>query len=255
MIIDLHCHILPEVDDGAKHLTESIEMARAAVRQGISVITATPHHKNGKFDNEWNSVKEKTEKLNETLKQEGIPLTVVPGQEIRLYGELLEDFSAGNCGGLNQSNYFLIEFPSNHVPRYAERLIFDMMMAGLNPIIAHPERNSEIAQNPDLLYKLVKQGATAQLTAASITGTFGSKIKKFSFELLNANLVHFIASDAHDLKYRSFHMQEAFAEVEEQFGLDAVEYFKDNADCVIRNEAIYKEPPERIKKKKFFGIF
>lgn len=254
-MIDLHCHILPGIDDGAKHLTESIEMAREAYSEGITAIIATPHHKNGRYENEWTFVEEQVEKLNDVLNKENIPLKVAPGQEIRLYGELLDDLQKEATFGLNRSSYVLVEFPSNHVPRYAERLVFDMQMAGLTPIIAHPERNSEITDNPELLYKLVKQGAIAQLTASSLTGQFGNKIKKFSLDLINSNLVHFLASDAHNVKNRRFHMQEAFQVLEDEFGAEACELFIENAECVFNNKQIYKEPPERIKKKKFFGIF
>ncbi|WP_044747181.1 tyrosine-protein phosphatase [Bacillus alveayuensis] len=254
-MIDLHCHILPELDDGAKHLTESLEMARKAVEEGITAIVATPHHKHERYENERDIVENRVKKLKLAIQKEGIPLNIAPGQEVRIYGDLLQDYKCEKVIGLNNSSYILIEFPSNHVPRYAEQLLYDIEMKGLTPIIAHPERNTEIVQHPDLLYKLVKKGAIAQITAGSLVGRFGKKIQKFSLDIIEARLVHVIASDAHNVKNRSFHMQEAFNMVGKEFGSEAVYYFRENAEYIFQNEAIYKEQPERVKRKKFLGLF
>lgn len=254
-MIDLHCHILPEVDDGAKHMTESIEMARKAVEEGITTIVATPHHKHEKYDNEVDIVIEGVRKLQAALDREGIPLKVVSGQEIRLYGELLEDLENNRLIGLNEGKYVLIEFPSNHVPRFAEQIIYDLQLKGITPIIAHPERNSEIMQNSDLLYKLVKRGALAQITAGSLVGKFGKKIQKFSFDLIEARLAHVIASDAHNIKTRGFHMGEAYHTLQQKFGMDAVYYLQENAEYILNSQSIYRDEPLRVRKKKFLGIF
>ena len=98
----------------------------------------------------------------------------------------------------------LIEFPSSHLPRYANKLLFDLQVQGIVPIIVHPERNREIMENPDRLYNLVKEGALSQLTGTSVTGKMGKKIQKFSFDLIQTNLTHFIASDAHNTTTRPF---------------------------------------------------
>lgn len=254
-MIDLHCHILPEVDDGAKHMTESLEMARKAVDEGITAIVATPHHKHEKYDNEGEIIQKRVKELQEALDKEEIPLQILPGQEVRLYGELLQDYENGAVIPLNNSSYILLEFPSNHVPRFAEQLIFDLQMKGLTPIIAHPERNAEIVESPDILYKLIKKGAIAQVTAGSLTGRFGKKIQKFSFDLIDARLVHVVASDAHNVKNRAFYMKEAFDVIRKEFGTDGVYYFQENAEYIFRNETIYKEHPERVKRKKFLGLF
>lgn len=254
-VIDLHCHILPEVDDGAKHLTESLEMARKAVIEGITAIVATPHHKNEKYENESDFVIHKVNELQKAINKEGIPLKVVPGQEVRVYGELLEDYEHDRVIGLNHSRYVLIEFPSNHVPRYSEQLLYDMQTKGIIPMIAHPERNGEIMQNPDILYKLVKKGAIAQVTAGSLVGRFGKKIQKFSLDLVEARLAHIVASDAHNVKNRGFYLRDAFEIIQKEFGSEAVYYLLESAEYVLRNEFMYSEQPERIKRKKFLGIF
>ncbi|MBB6447592.1 tyrosine-protein phosphatase [Bacillus benzoevorans] len=253
-MIDIHCHILPGIDDGAKSIEDSIQMAEEAVRQGIRTIIATPHY-NSQYANEKPAIIAAAAELNETLAKEQIPLTILPGQETRIYGELLEDYDAGKLLPLAETSYFFIELPSGHVPRYTERVLFDMQMKGLIPIIVHPERNQEIIQNPDMLYRFVKNGALTQITAGSLTGQFGKNIKKFTGQLIEANLTHFIASDAHNVTTRSFKMTEAFASVEKTYGMDTVFYLKENAEMLASGKKVYKEIPNRVQKKKFLGIF
>jgi len=148
-----------------------------------------------------------------------------------------------------------VEFSSSHVPRYTEKLFYDLQMKGLIPVIVHPERNQEIIEHPDLLYKLVKSGALTQVTAASVSGDFGKKIKTFSLQLIETNLTHLIASDAHNTSSRTFKMREAFATIEEKYGIEMVYLFQENAVNVVEGNYVYKEEPERIKKKKFFKLF
>lgn len=149
----------------------------------------------------------------------------------------------------------LIEFPFDHVPRYADRLLVDLQLKGLIPVIAHPERNAEIIENPDRLYELVKKGVLTQLTAASVSGHFGKNIKKFSLQLIEANLAHFIASDAHNTTSRPFRLQEAYDVIDHEFGINAVYFFQENAELLLSGQAVYREEPERIKRKKFLGLF
>ncbi|MGY3715226.1 tyrosine-protein phosphatase [Sutcliffiella cohnii] len=255
-MIDLHSHILPGIDDGAKHMTESVEMAREAVQQGITRIVATPHHMNGKYVNVKEDILPLVNELNDRLKKENISLEVLPGQECRIYGEILEDYEQGEILTLNNNQkYLFIELPSNSVPRYTEQLLFDIQVKGIVPIIVHPERNAELLESPDKLYQLVKKGACTQVTAASVVGAFGKKIKNFSHDIIQANLTHFIASDAHNIRNRTFKMDEAFQTISKEFGQDVEYLFIENAELLIEGQNIIKEVPERIKKKKFLGIF
>lgn len=254
-MIDIHCHILPGIDDGAQNLSESIKMAKEAVKEGIDIIVATPHHLNSQFTNPKNSILQRVEELNHTLKQEKIDLIVLPGQETRIYGELLEGIHCEEILSVSHSPYLLVEFPSASVPRYTERLFFDLQMKGFIPVIVHPERNQELIQRPDMLYQLVKKGALTQVTAASVAGAFGKKIKTFSLQLIEANLTHFIASDAHNTTTRSFKMGEAYDVIRSKYGSDFEFLFKENAALIVEGKTPYKEVPEKIKKKKFFNIF
>ncbi|MEC3884071.1 CpsB/CapC family capsule biosynthesis tyrosine phosphatase [Halobacillus sp. HZG1] len=255
-MIDIHSHILPGVDDGAQTIEESVKMAEAAVADGIRTIIATPHHKNGAYDNYKNDILIQVNELNRTFQERGIDLEVLPGQETRIYGEMIKGLQQEEVLPLNQeSNYVFVEFPSGSVPRYANQLFFDLQVAGYSPIIVHPERNKAIMENPDLLYSFVKHGAYVQLTAASVCGKFGKKIKKFSEQLLEANLAHLIASDAHNTGSRGFCMTEAYGEIRSTFGLDFVYLLSENAEDVLVGRALQAEPPNHVKKKKIFGLF
>ncbi|OAS88178.1 MULTISPECIES: tyrosine-protein phosphatase [Metabacillus] len=254
-MIDIHSHILPGVDDGAQTVEDAINMAKLAVEEGITKIIATPHHQNGKYFNKKQDIIDRVIELNRLLQNENIPLEVLPGQETRIYGELLEDLEKGDILPLNHSNYLFIELPSGHVPRYTEKLLFDIQLKGLTPVIVHPERNSEVIENPDKLLNLVKKGSLTQVTAGSITGHFGKKIQKFSLQLIESNLTHFISSDAHNISTRSFKMRESISEIEKEFGSQAVYYFKENAELLIQGQTVYKQEPSQIKRKKFLGIF
>jgi len=254
-MIDIHSHILPGIDDGAKTVEDSIEMAKLAVQEGIHTIIATPHHKNGKYLNSKASILPVVGQLNDRLIEHNIPLKVLPGQETAINGEMLEDHQNGGILTLNQTQYVFVELPSNHVPRYTKQMLFDLQLKGLIPIIVHPERNSEIHERPEKLYELVEKGALAQLTAGSLCGKFGKKIKGFSEQLIEANLVHFIASDAHNVTSRAFHISQAFDTVHSKYGSDYAEMFEENAELLLEGLNVYKEMPQQIKKKKFLGLF
>ena len=255
-MIDIHCHILPGVDDGPTHLEESIAMAKAAVAEGIRLIIATPHHDNGHYDNPRHTVLNKVNALNDVLRAESIGIEIVPGQEVRITGDLLTNYDAGKVLSLvDGRQYIMIELPSNHVPAYTKRILYDIQMEGLQPIIVHPERNLELVASPQLLYEFVKNGALTQITAGSIAGVFGKKIKKFSLQLIEANLTHYVASDAHNLINRKFHMVQAFDEIEKRFGVDMVYGFMDNAELLIQGDLAYREIPQEIESKKFLGLF
>ncbi|SCC29867.1 protein-tyrosine phosphatase [Fictibacillus enclensis] len=256
LLIDVHSHILPNVDDGAQDLASSLDMARQAVDNGITTVYATPHHRNGRYENTKDDILMKTDELNLALSQHQIPLTILPGQEVRIYSEFLDDLAAGELLTLNNQNkYILIELPSNRVPSYTSQIIYECTLQDITPVIVHPERNSEFMENPDLLYELVKEGALTQVTASSITGAFGKKISSFSMKLIDHHLTHIIASDAHNISSRGFSLWEAYNEIGKKFNETVSYYLRENAQLLFNNESIYAEEPTRIKKKKLLGLF
>jgi protein-tyrosine phosphatase len=256
-MIDIHCHILPGIDDGARTLKDSIEMARSAVDQGIHTIVATPHHRNNQFVNYREDILKRIDELNCELKKMHIPVDILPGQETRIYGHLAEGLMSGEILPVNlDTPYILVELPTATVPKYTNKLLYDLQLDGYTPVIVHPERNSELLSKPDKLYELVKGGVLTQVTAASLVGKFGKKIRNFSHNIIQSNLTHFIASDAHNVHSRGFVMQEALQEVEEFYGTDLVYSYQENAVKLVAGETIVGDVPDRIQtKKKLFGIF
>jgi len=255
-VIDLHCHILPGVDDGAKTEQDALEMARAACAEGITHIVATPHHRNGVYENTKNEIIDQVQLLNEWLDQEGLPVTILPGQENRIQGDLVEKLEAGEILTMNRTGkYVFVEFPTSHVPRYTARIFYDLQLSGIIPVIVHPERNHEIEKSPEVLYELINNGALSQVTAASVIGKFGKKIQKLTYNILDHHLAHFIASDAHNATSRAFHLREAYETVASDFGVDYRYLLEENADLLIHGQSVNAEQPMPIKERKFLGLF
>ncbi|MGG0175259.1 tyrosine-protein phosphatase [Gottfriedia acidiceleris] len=253
-MIDIHCHILPGVDDGAKTMEDSLSMARSAVDEGVRTIVASPHHQNGKYINDKEDIEHLVIDLQNQLNEAQIPLQILAGQEVRAYGDLIEDIKRDEILTLG-NKYVLVEFPSNHVPRYTEKLFYDLQLEKKVPIIVHPERNTDLMKNPDVLLNLVEKGALTQLTASSLVGKFGKNIQQFSRQLIEANLTHFIASDAHNTTSRGFYLQDAFNEIEKRYGSHKVFEFRENAEALLDGRVIYPESPKPVKKKSIFSLF
>lgn len=235
-MIDIHCHILPGIDDGAKSLEESVDMARHALQDGITGIIATPHHVNGKYMNPASGVRDAVALLNGTLQAQDIPLQVYPGQEIRIFSQLSVD--RADWMTLNDTPYVLIEFPFGEIPRYAEETFHELRVLGLIPIIAHPERYQEMMNHPERLQRFISAGALAQVTSHSVTGALGKKIQSAALQMCKQNLIHFVSSDAHDVVRRPFGLREAYHVLDKQLGASLVSYYKRNAEAVWRNESI-----------------
>ena len=255
-MIDIHSHILPGVDDGAVTEQDSLAMAKAAVEEGITKIVASPHHKNRTYDNYKDDIRKLVSVLNDLLASEKVPLEILVGQEVRIYGELVEDYEQGDIQTINDSKYILIEFPFDAVPNYAEQLLYDIQRAGLIPVVVHPERNRELIENHQRMYELVRNGALTQVTAASVIGGFGKKIAQFTHQLIEANLTHFIASDAHNTTTRTFHLREAYESVREQYGVDTYYMLMENSHLLIDNMNVNRFEPRAIRtRRRLFGLF
>ncbi|MFC1823330.1 tyrosine-protein phosphatase [Thermodesulfobacteriota bacterium] len=197
-LIDLHCHILPEIDDGAKSLKESLAMAQQAVDDGIHTIVATPHTLDGSYQNTAPEVRLKVTELQRSFQENEIPLTLCVGADVHLCADLLEQIRAGEVSTINDTGkYILLEIPHQTVPARVKDEIFALKLNGITPIISHPERHPIIQHDLRVLSELVNMGALCQITAMSITGEFGEIAKVSAEKMLKRQLVHIIASDAH----------------------------------------------------------
>jgi protein-tyrosine phosphatase len=249
-LIDIHSHILWGMDDGAKTVDDSLMMAKAAINSDITQVIATPHHLNNHFVNPKNKVIKKVQEFNRILEEKGFKLEVLAGQEIRIHGELCEDLSKRELLTLTESsNYVLIELPTSSVPHYTRKLLYQLLIDGFSPIIAHPERNLAIQRDPNIMYEFVRDGVLSQVTAGSFMGIFGKKAKAVSFDLLEHNLAHVLASDAHNDAKRGFVLNEAYRKISKDFGESLTSNLKENANSIIRNTSIYSDVPMEIKKK------
>lgn len=250
-MIDIHNHILPGVDDGCRSLEESLELAKLAVKEGIHHVIATPHHANGRYQNEADKVRQAAAALNLALSEAGVELQVHAGQEIRVYKELLDDLNAGKLLTLANSRYMLLEFSSSRVPDGIEDLLYELSLAGITAIIAHPERNMELSGNLSRLADLIDRGALAQMTSHSINGLFGRKIQSISLDMCRSNLIHFLSSDAHNPIERPFFLQTAATYIMKKLGEETHSYYKKNADKVLYNQEIIPISHKVHNKKRF----
>ncbi|MNZ95225.1 Tyrosine-protein phosphatase YwqE [compost metagenome] len=242
-MIDIHTHILPGLDDGAADWSDTLSMARAAAAEGITSIIATPHHANGKYTNSAENIIELVQIANDRIKAEGIAITLRPGQEIRVHDELLEGWDRGELLTLASSRYILVEMPSSRIPRGMLELIHELKLMGLIPVIAHPERNAEVAKHPERLSELIAQGAVAQVTAASLLGGFGRRVEQCAWLLCRQGLIHIVSSDAHHAVRRGFRLRESYEAVRVRMGEQWEHYMLDNAQCIAENRVFSAMPP------------
>jgi protein-tyrosine phosphatase len=195
---DLHSHLLPGVDDGAKDLEQALNMARQAVADGIAVSILTPHHLNGVYRNGAPEVRESCAAFRAALQERGIRLEVHPGAECHLVPELPPALAAGHAMTLaDRGKAVLVELPVHTVPRGATEILEEIIGLGLQPVIAHPERNTRLAGDPGQLAEWVDMGCLGQVTAQSCTGRFGSGVRAAARDMVRRGLIHFVASDAH----------------------------------------------------------
>ncbi|GLX70128.1 tyrosine-protein phosphatase [Paenibacillus glycanilyticus] len=241
-MIDIHTHILPGIDDGAADWDYSIKLARAAAAEGITGIIATPHHYDGKYSNEKETVIELTAELNNRLLGLDIPITIQSGQEIRVHSEFLTNWQGGRLLPMGNSSYVLIEMPSSQIPKSMEQIVYELRLIGIRTVIAHPERNAEVVQHPDRLAELIDLGACAQVTTHSLLGGFGRGIEKSAWNLCRRGLIHVVSSDAHHLEWRGFRMKEAYERVEAEMGPVWRRYFEGNAQAIWDGRALTDQP-------------
>lgn len=256
VMVDLHCHLLPGIDDGSKSMKISLRLAREATENGVTHALLTPHHMNGRYVNHKQDVIRQTKEFQEQLREHNIPLTVFPGQEVRINGHLLDALDKDDILFADTGNrYLMLEFPDDDVPHYTNQMIFDLQQRGITPVIVHPERNTKIMAEPDLIYQLLQKGCLSQITASSYVGTFGKKVEEFSCQLIKAGQGYVFASDAHDLPGRKYEMCQAFDKMQHEFGQKMVDQYQQNARLIINGENLLINEIRKIEKKKRFWLF
>jgi len=205
-MLDLHCHLLPGLDDGPVTMQESIAMAKHAFEQGIKYAVVTPHIHPGVYENTADTIKDAVELFKNQLAEHDIALNVESGAEVRICPELMQMVPMQQIPFLGESEGYkvmLLEFPHSHILPGSAQLIGWLLKHNIRPLIAHPERNKEIHTDPDKMAQFVSMGCMLQLTAGSVAGDFGSPSRSCAQYFLKRGWVEVLASDAHNLKSRA----------------------------------------------------
>ncbi len=256
-MVDIHCHILPGLDDGAKSLDESVEMAEMAIAEGITHVVATPHA-NSEFRFDFDLVQKRRGELQARL---GDRLKLATGCDFHLNVENLKDIRGNPARySLNQRRFLLVEFADFAIPPTADEALHELQLLGLSPIITHPERNGLIRSQPERLLGWLRQGCYVQVTAQSY-GKWGESTKKQVEEWLDQKIVHFFASDAHNTTQRPLRLAEAYEVVASRWGDSLAEsLFRDNPLAAFEGRDLPYQPqvpsaPDRvaqpIRRKRF----
>ena len=240
-MIDIHHHCLPNVDDGPRDLEEAVALCRMASDDGIDTIVATPHVLRGRWQNTSRAVLE--DALTSLRAAVGESPRLLLGSEYFFAHDVVDALASGTVIPLAGSRYVLIEFATNTIPPMIEQPFYRLQLDGWTPVIAHPERNAIFQSKPQLLASLVRLGAKAQVTAASLTGDFGSEARDVSFNWIAAGMVHVVASDSHNTRKRPPRMTAALAAVRETAGeAVATALFRDNPRAIVEGRGLPYDP-------------
>ena len=260
-MVDIHCHILPGLDDGADTLETSIQMAEMAIAEGITHVVGTPHaNSHFKFDPEV--IRQRRDELQAAV---GDRLKLATGCDFHLNYENLQDLEKNlQKYTIHQKNYLLVEFAEFSIPPSMDDTMHHLHLLGLSPIITHPERNPMLRAKPERIYRWLHQGSYVQITGQSILGRFGSAAQAAAKQWLDEDRVHFVASDAHNMRSRPLQLRAAYDAVAERRGEAVAQaLFQDNPLAAFEGRGLPYEPeqpnpdakPPQYKKRKRFWFF
>lgn len=252
-MVDLHCHILFGLDDGPKLLEDSFAMAEDAIADGITHVVATPHC-SSQFLFDFATVQAKRDALAEKLHGR---LKLATGCDFHLNHEnllALRKHPEPFC--INQKDYLLVEFNEFSIPPQMDQTLHELQLAGLRPIITHPERNAILRSQPGRLLQWVRLGCFAQITAGSLSGVFGPRAKEDAWSWMTRGLIHFVSSDAHNTARRPLKLRFAYDSIAQQLGEEiARALLIENPLAAFNGDRLPYLPeieePERRKRKRF----
>jgi protein-tyrosine phosphatase len=260
-MVDIHCHVLYGLDDGAKTLEDSVQMAEVAIADGITHVIATPHA-NSEYTFRPDLIRERREELQARLQDR---LRIFTGCDFHLSYENLQDIQANTAKyTLNQKSYLLVEFADFSIPPNIDETLHTLQLLGLSVIITHPERNGLIRHQPEKLWRWLRQGCYVQVTAQSLLGRFGKDTSKLLINWMDDERIHFVASDAHSVTGRPLKLREAHDLVAKRYGEPrAKALFVDNPMAALEGRSLpyQPEPPAdksagpKFRKRKRFIFF
>jgi protein-tyrosine phosphatase len=260
-MIDLHCHILPKIDDGSKSIKQSLEMAQVFEQAGYQQVAATPHTVPG---TRWMpspaAIRERVAELNQAIRDKSIQLTVLPGAEIALFPQVPDLLDDGMIQSLADTSYVLIEPPFQRLPLGWQQVFFELKSKGYTPLLAHAERCEQLADKPELFEELLSREIYLQVNWGSFWGHHGSKAKKTAVYLATKGYIHCLATDSHRPDQ---HLVDSFelaaAEVEELVGTKNLDLLaRGNPLRVLRGEPLIEMDKDEIrpevKRRRRWGI-
>jgi len=257
-MVDIHCHILPGLDDGAETLEEAFQMGEMAIAEGITHVVATPHS-NDEYRFDPVLVRQRRDELEEHF---GDRLRIATGCDFHLSYENLQDIREHRTKyTLNQKNYLLVEFADFAIPPTIEDTLHALQLAEITPIITHPERNGLIRAKPERLYGWIHQGCYVQVTASSVLGRFGQGTQRVAEKWLAEGRIHFFASDAHNLTSRPMKMKAAYEVVAREQGEEVAKaLFRENPLAAFEGRPLpyvpeYEDAGGGAKRRKRFFFF
>lgn len=253
-MVDIHSHIIPSIDDGAKSLEETMEMLENAAKDGTRKIFATPHYCIGYGDECYKDVVKKVKEIGEEVEKKNINIKIYPGQEVYYSGRLLEDLKEGVIGTLNETRYMLIEFNMRHLEEEVFETLYELKIGGIVPIVAHPERYTYLQKHPSLINKFIDEGCLFQLNGGSTLGMHGREAEETAKLFIEKGIYSFIGSDAHSTRYRKTGIKKALEKVYE-INKELGQEIELNGERLILNELIYFNGVRVEKRKKKKGIF
>ncbi len=201
-MIDIHCHMLPSIDDGAVNLETALCMAQMAAEDGITKTVCTPHIYPGVFDNNKQIIQKAVEAFSQQVSDAGIPLELCFAADTHMVPDLIEGIKSDRIPTINGSRYLLFEPPHKIAPPGFERFVFNLLTAGIIPVITHPERLDWIDTHYESFINAAQKGAWLQVTAGAVCGKFGRKAKYWAERMLDEGVVHVLATDAHNINHR-----------------------------------------------------
>ena len=256
-MIDMHCHILPGVDDGIQSLNDAVAVAKLASQGGIDTICASPHFPYRKMSDSFSDLVAAHRLLQNQIQQDAIPIRLLLWAEMLITPELPEQLKSNPqiaIGG--KKRYFLMELPFGELPIYTESVIFQLMAAGYTPVIAHPERQFNIQKNPQLLYDLIAKGVLTQCNIGSLSARYGRASQKCVRTLIAAQAAHIFASDLHAVPSKQVHpLSEGFDQLKDLAGeQQALNMVKGVPAQIIAGENISVATPKQPKKRSWFSF-
>lgn len=253
-MLDMHSHILFGVDDGPETVDETMTMLEKAAEDGVTHIIATSHAFHPQFHVGEATIQSQLREIQQEIQSRNIPISIYPGQEVRLHEGILESIENNEVLTLANSKYLLLELPSQTVPAYTVNIIQSLLAKRIIPIIAHPERNKAIAEKPERLERLIRHGALAQITAGSVAGYFGKKIQKLSVQLIESNLIHTFGSDMHNATTRPMFFKEGLQYLEKKKMGEYARILLQNNMSILIDDNLYILEPDLQKKKKWWNF-